>query len=334
MSEPKRHHYIPQFILRNFLNENNKLYYWNTGKQEIEERNTKSIYMEFNLYRDEKNNPENPTIIEKKFSALEGKVANLINNKIIGKRTIKITRDENELLRKYLFLLSFRSAARKEQYSNAKFDPLTEAVLSSKLVDNDYEDLWLRELEIILDLKDLKKVKENNDLSIVTQMDIELHLKSYYMTIINARGQDVILSDIYPTLGVYETGRSGINFNAHYFYPLTPDLVLILNHIAFREEVYSKDDNFKEIVSSSFMKGDLIIAPKHKSKIHGKFLSDDTYTYRVNNIYEKDISEINMLILNEVREGFSFRNKDRINESVKKYQESTIRNKKLVIQIF
>ena len=173
MSEPKRHHYIPQFILRNFLNENNKLYYWNTGKQEIEERNTKSIYMEFNLYRDEKNNPENPTIIEKKFSALEGKVANLINNKIIGKRTIKITRDENELLRKYLFLLSFRSAARKEQYSNAKFDPLTEAVLSSKLVDNDYEDLWLRELEIILDLKDLKKVKENNDLSIVTQMDIE-----------------------------------------------------------------------------------------------------------------------------------------------------------------
>ena len=147
------------------------------------------------------------------------------------------------------------------------------------------------------------------------------------MTIINARGQDVILSDIYPTLGVYETGRSGINFNTHYFYPLTPDLVLILNHIAFREEVYSKDDNFKEIVSSSFMKGDLIIAPKHKSKIHGKFLSDDTYTYRVNNIYEKDISEINILILNEVRKGFSFKNKDRINKSIANYQNSNIRNK-------
>lgn len=55
MSEPVKHHFIPQFILRNFTHNNDQIYYWNKETSKLEVRNTKSVYMVKNLYRDEKN---------------------------------------------------------------------------------------------------------------------------------------------------------------------------------------------------------------------------------------------------------------------------------------
>jgi len=65
MSEPIKHHFIPQFILKNYTYNNDQIYYWNKENSKIELRNTKSVYMVKNLYRDEQNHPTDPAIIEK-----------------------------------------------------------------------------------------------------------------------------------------------------------------------------------------------------------------------------------------------------------------------------
>ena len=50
MSEAKSHHYIPQNILKNFLDNKGQVFYWDIEKEVSERRNPKSIFMNFNMY--------------------------------------------------------------------------------------------------------------------------------------------------------------------------------------------------------------------------------------------------------------------------------------------
>ena len=210
MSEPIRHHYIPQFILRNFLSDNS-LNFWNQIDSKFEKRNTKSVFMVKNLYRDINNHPEDIMAIEKKFSDLENEVSNLIQKKILGQSEIRITRTENEMLRKFLFLLSFRSENRKNQYIHKKFDPLTLESLEPLVKNGDYVDLWLREINYILDLDSFRDCKPNEDLSWEICTDLKSSLRDYYMTFCESRGQEFLLPDIYPTCEIFPIDKvSGV----------------------------------------------------------------------------------------------------------------------------
>lgn len=48
--ESKRHHYIPQFILRNFQDENSQVSYWDIENSKLEKRNTRSVFMNMNRF--------------------------------------------------------------------------------------------------------------------------------------------------------------------------------------------------------------------------------------------------------------------------------------------
>lgn len=108
-NEARKHHYIPQFILKNFNNEKAQVNYWNIVSCSLELRNTKSIFMNIDMYRDEVNNIDNPTKIENKFAIFEREISLLISEKILTKNEITLTRKEVEKLRIFLSLLAFRS---------------------------------------------------------------------------------------------------------------------------------------------------------------------------------------------------------------------------------
>lgn len=122
MSEAKRHHYIPQFILKNFLDNKGQVFYWDIEKEVLEKRNPRSIFMNFDMYRDEVNHKDKPTSIESSLAIFEGEIATLIRQKFLKDNEIIITRSELEALRIFLSLLSFRSDLRKDQYKNCKFN--------------------------------------------------------------------------------------------------------------------------------------------------------------------------------------------------------------------
>ena len=321
-TEAKRHHYIPQFILANFSNENKQVWYWDIDKKKLCGRNTKSIFMNFNMYRDEINNANNPTIIETHFSVFEREIADLLREKFIDKSEIVITREELEKLRIFMELLSFRSDSRMNQYKQKNFTPSTEELLSKYQSNRDFEDLWKKELRVLVDCRSYEDIEKSDTVDPIIKLDFMNLINGYYMTVVDARGGEFILSDIYPTLEVFPVAP-GINIHLHSFFPISPTRMIILNHIMFKELIANKDDPLlKTMIKSSRISGDLLKEPKPKYKVaYSVHTGSDTFTYKPVKVYENDLTYINTLILNEVRNGIMFRNKDKIIESIHRFNK-------------
>ena len=66
MNEAKRHHYIPQFILRNFCFDKSRtlLNYYDKNTKKTSIKHSKDVFMDMHLYRDEINHQNRPTTIE------------------------------------------------------------------------------------------------------------------------------------------------------------------------------------------------------------------------------------------------------------------------------
>ena len=190
-NEPRKHHYIPQFILRKFADENNKVFYWNINEKTLIKSHTKWIFMNIDMYRDEENHKENPVFIENKLSIFESEIANLINNKLLNDEEIIITRAELESLRIFLSLLSFRSDLRMNQYKNKIFDESTKNILGGD--DVDFTDLWKREIEELSKCRSYKDIEENQNISGIIKKDFLNDIKGYYMTFLDARGGEFLI---------------------------------------------------------------------------------------------------------------------------------------------
>lgn len=319
MSEPIKHHFIPQFILRNFLDEN-QINYWNMKTVKLERRNPKSIFMRKNLYKDVENHPDEIMAIEKKFAVLEHEVSNLITNKILDKKEIRIIRADNELLRRFLFLLGFRSENRKRQYRDKLFDPITIETLKPFLKNSDYVDLWLKELNEILDLKSFEELQSNKEISTVIKMDLQNELSVYYMSFVETRGQEFILSDIYPTTEIFPIDMtSKTKIDLHAFFPISPNRVLILNHVMFRKDRKIDEPVINAMRNFSKIGPTINEIPRVKYVKKGTFSPGDQYTYTVRKIYRDEVSYINSLYLNEAKDGFIFNEFSKVSKSIQNY---------------
>lgn len=317
MSEAKRHHYIPQFILKNFLDNKGQVFYWDIEKEVLEKRNPRSIFMNFDMYRDEVNHKDNPTLIESSLAIFEGEIATLIRQKFLNDNEIVITRSELEALRIFLSLLSFRSDLRKDQYKNCKFNESTKTLLE-KYAKGNFEDLWKREIESLSKCRTFKDISESEEIDPIIKTDFMNDIRGFYMTIIEARGGEFLLTDVYPTLEIFPV-RSGVNLHLHCIYPISNKRVLLLNHIMFKPELKGNllAEQMRRI---SQIKGDMIIPPKNKYKISRQFLSsEDQYIYKVRKIYASDVEYINALLLNEARIGVMFTDADSIQRSVAQF---------------
>ena len=90
MKEPIRHHYIPQFILRNFANDEGKVNYYDKKTKIATVVDTRDVFMSKNLYRDEVNHSNNPTKIEKDLSKFENEISKILKH-FQAEREITIT---------------------------------------------------------------------------------------------------------------------------------------------------------------------------------------------------------------------------------------------------
>ena len=118
--EPVRHHYIPQFILRNFACDCDKrvVCYYDKESQSVLEHEIREVFMERNLYRDEINCQDNPVQIEQDLSVYEREVAELIKSKFLDKRKIELTEEEDSMLKLFFAIMSFININAKEKFSD------------------------------------------------------------------------------------------------------------------------------------------------------------------------------------------------------------------------
>lgn len=244
----------------------------------------------------------------------------MFRDKIIDKNPILLTREENEKLRKFLYLLSFRSTSRKQQYIDANFDEITKSHLAKHVENEDYVDLWLREIEMILDTQNYQEIQNNEKVSWTIRTDFWTHLSGYYMTFVTPKGQDFLLCDIYPTAEIYPIGFNGANLYAHLIFPISHNLLLLLNHISFKAGSYIDVPMIHKMVTLSQIKGNSINPPKASYAALNAYSKEDIYTYKINKIYSSKVEYINRLMLNEVRNDFSYVNINRIKNSIQNYQ--------------
>lgn len=98
---PVNSHYVPQFILKNFYSDEEKVQYANLEEQMVQTRNTKSVFAEKGYYPDK--------LEVDLCHKIEHTFANLFHNKLENAgSSITLTRDELFLIKKYLIITNIR----------------------------------------------------------------------------------------------------------------------------------------------------------------------------------------------------------------------------------
>ena len=321
-NEPIKHHYIPQFILRNFLNQNGLFYYWDNENKFLAEKSTKKVFMNISMYRSEEINADNPVEVENNLSRFEQEIAPLFK-RLCQTGEIVLTRNELEKLRIFLSLLSFRSDLRMKQYRNKKFDQSTEDYLKQYKGDKDFELFWKSEINQLAKCRTFDDILKVDGVDSIIKLDFHNDLKGYFMTLVEARGQEFIITDVYPTLEIFPIS-STINIHLHAIYPISPTRAIVLNHICFRKPLVDRTDLLtSQMVKFSKLKENIIREPRNIYSVAPRvYTPEDKFIYSPAKIYENDVSYINMLFLNETRMGLVFRNPDKIKGSIVKYNST------------
>ena len=80
MNNPKRHHYIPQMLLRRFADDSGKLYWYNKNEGTVKYSSPKNVFLEKNLYSLNRLDGENSKYeIERQLALLEGDISDLLD---------------------------------------------------------------------------------------------------------------------------------------------------------------------------------------------------------------------------------------------------------------
>ena len=118
--EPIRHHYIPQFILRNFACDNDRKFacYYDKNTKSVSTRELCEVFMERNFYRDEINCKDKPVQIEHDLSLYEREVAELIKAKFLDKRKFELSEEESDVIKLFFAIMAFRNIHAKEQFGD------------------------------------------------------------------------------------------------------------------------------------------------------------------------------------------------------------------------
>ncbi|KAK3940284.1 hypothetical protein QBC46DRAFT_385771 [Diplogelasinospora grovesii] len=271
---PQYQHFVPQFLLKNFshrFGKKPKGYKYQKGMYPTDivtrcvdlsadpavicEKPVKRILGQMNMYHDTSQPAANQQHVEKMLSKFESdakKVFDSITQAFEQKQpNVKLTRDKRDLIRKFLFIMLYRSSGFYERFYHDRaedYDANDRALLCEYMNDKGYQrpvDVWFDNLRAIIEL-DMDPERGNWTRDIVKRMFTEDamwfigHTGLYYMAICTpANPQDeFILTD--NSYGVFEgpnhfakdgqaaKTEGSVHTPLHYFAPVSPKLMIVL----------------------------------------------------------------------------------------------------------
>ena len=229
-NEPIRHHYIPQFIIKNFSEDRDGfIWFYTKSNDEISLKHCSEVFVAKNLYKDLVNNPDNPTKIERDLGVFEREISQIIN-KFLVDDDIQITYDESEKIKYYFGLMNFRSLTTR-RFFESKMSEESKEFYSFYQEDGSFTDFWKRNLGYLVNCRSIEEVIDNKN--------IDEPIKSFmirdsfgvfglYLILCERRGEeDFFLSDIYPLTfdGITPDGKKAIMYH---IVPISPKRALII----------------------------------------------------------------------------------------------------------
>ena len=290
-NEPIRHHYIPQFILRNFcFDKDNNLYYHdnNTGKTSI--KNTRDVFMVENLYRDEINNPDQKTKIESDLAKYECEVAKIINEKFLKNDDISITIEEDEKLKLFFAIMEFRGYHTSLMFGDSITDESRDFYKHYQN-DENFNDFWKRNLGRIVTHRSIKEVLDDDSIDDPIKKFMRRdtqYLFGKYFVVAEKRGHlDFVIGDAYPTVvqGIID---DKIKLNMYELYPISPNRIII----------FASNGVEKAPKVATRLKPELFKKPKLNRETNEIII-------HVKKVYEEDVKYINGEIIDTSSMGYA-----------------------------
>lgn len=311
---PKNHHYVPRFILKNFASNDLMINLYDIRKKQVSFNNLKFKFMRKNLYKDPTR--EDVMEVEKKFSQLENEVSQIIERFLYEKQRVTVTRYELMRLKKFFFLMEFRSERRRDQYLKCNFDVFTKSIIDQHVEDGDYLGLWIRELAYILD-NDIDNMVENPDLTWMIKTDLSMAWKHTFLIVWDSyQGEEFVLTDNY---GTFEWS-SNMPIKTVHLYPISPRRML-----GFANKAYEHPKGVVHVPTRFSI--ELFKFPKNKKKILHQYKPDDEFIYQVIRISNHDVRYTNHLLLNEATNLVCYSDASGVYKSFKTYIESELTKK-------
>ncbi|KAI0126689.1 hypothetical protein BJ170DRAFT_724254 [Xylariales sp. AK1849] len=313
---PTYQHFVPQFLLKNFAhpcsdpNVGSKASKRSRGRKqgkgkpfpgdpvvyhvnlkadplELTESPVKRILGQLDMYRDVNKPSDGQQHIEEMFAKLESKASTAFRRITkafeAGEPAVCLTRDERNLIRKFLFLLKYRGSGFHRRFYHVDMQeyyeddtPVLRDYMEAKGFTRPF-DVWLSNLKAIIDLKmDAEGLWRTEIVKMMYPEDAMwfiAHVQCSYMAICTPSPnstQEFILTD--NCYNVFEgpnalardiyTGmvRETMHANLHEFAPISPKLMLVLRSFIFPlpEEDASpatkmqRDEFRKEIIDQTF----------------------------------------------------------------------------------
>ena len=203
MSEPIRHHYIPQFLLRNFSYDAGKcfVYYYDKKKKSLEEKQIRDVFMVKNLYRDERRFPDLPTKTEGALAKYEGEVAPILQEKILAADEIFLTVEEDAKLKLFFAVMGFRSKGTSLLFEKNMTDA-AKKMYRRYQKDGDYTDLWKRNLSHLAACRSNDEVQRHTEIDdpfkLFFRRDTEYICGMHFAVAESAESELFIIGDTYP----------------------------------------------------------------------------------------------------------------------------------------
>ncbi|KAL7809737.1 hypothetical protein V8C26DRAFT_422982 [Trichoderma gracile] len=278
--KPEYQHFIPQFLLRNFSHKyvppnktngskpkkrgkKNKMYPGDdvinslclSDEYRIDECLVRRVCGVENMYVDTTKPAKEQGKLEKKFGVLENR-ASCVYRKIIkayeeGKSEISLKRSEKDILRKFIFLLTYRGEQYHRKYNLAslqEYDDDDKELLQDYMTKHGFTrpiDVWLQSLETIIDLdmdaqrRWMKSIFKSVYFPIADFF--ASHIDDLYMAICTPTNPDeefVLTDNCYnvsegPTTSHYDEASGKYITKSprfHMFAPISPRLMLVLRN--------------------------------------------------------------------------------------------------------
>jgi hypothetical protein len=235
MQKGQYHHYIPRFILKNFTadamshtkhskKENLNIYSHVKGESYIS--NIKNVYGVYNFYKDI-SNVNDVMAIERSLSMLENK-ASVIIKRITFTSTFMLTRDDLLILKKFLFIMNYRSKINNEGRIHSILD--TDTILETEKFKQVHKlensnNFWLYNIKTILDLNhDDLLLHDTSKLS----TGILQHYMMYNTTFLCVWEAPVDLEFIIgdASFGLAEGCLPIVTY--HWLFPISPKIIIVL----------------------------------------------------------------------------------------------------------
>lgn len=293
--EPIRHHYIPQFILRNFcFDDNGNTLYKDVKSKKESDKQIRDIFMEKNLYRDSINY-DNPVQIEDDFACFENEVAPIIKEKFLASEEFVLTRLENEKLKLFFALMSFRSKSTQELFKK-ELSKESKKLYVNWQHNKNFEDFWKRNLGKLAKCRSLEEVINNIEIDepikVFLTRDTFGFFGKYFCVVEPKDIGEFVLSDCYPVVfrGVIDSFEMEI-FDV---YTISPKRAILFANVGCQGTPSDVLQLRPLVLNEPFVK------------------DNNLMLFRVKKLYLEEVEMINNMVIKNAKEGFIHKRETRL----------------------